>query len=144
MFMKRNKTKCAACCTIAAFLSIVSCTPSFLKKAGWEGIHGDTLRVYITLDIPEDMGQYETDKSMPELLLAAGKKRGQMLLALFLREHIHDPDRSAVCRGAIDGIINDGKMIDHECGYDSCAAFLDFNIRNCIDAGDGTLPDINK
>jgi len=43
-------------CSVLAVFSAASCASSLLEEGGWEGIRGTTLRVYITLDIPEDIG----------------------------------------------------------------------------------------
>lgn len=67
-----------------------------------------------------------------------------ILLAAFIREKISDPVRANTCRSAIDGIVNSGKMIYHECGEYSCAAFIDFTMNECIDTGQSTSTDGNE
>ncbi len=137
----RNRSACYA--VLAAFLA-VSCDSSLLEKGGWEGIRGKTLRVYIALDIPEDIGQGAVAGHMKELLLAGGKKRARILLTACIREKISDPDRTNSCRNAIDGIVNSGKMIYHECGEYSCTAFIDFTMNGCIDTGQADSTDGNE
>lgn len=130
--------KLAAGLAVLSVVSAASCTSSLLEDGGWEGIRGATLRVYVTLDIPEDIGQGAVTGRMKELLLAAGKKRAMMLLEASIRENISDPVRADACQVAIDAIVNTGKMIFFECGEYSCAAFIDFTAIECIDAGHGT------
>jgi hypothetical protein len=133
--------KMAACCTALAVFSAVSCASSLLKEGGWEGIRGATLRVYSTLDIPEDIGQGAVAGRMKELLLAAGKKRAMILLSAYIRENISDQDHADSCRGAIDGIVNTANLIDHECDEDSCAGIIDFQMNSCIDTLRGAPQD---
>lgn len=68
----KSRTACYA--VLATFLA-ASCASSLLEKGGWEGIRGEILRIYISLDIPEDIGQGAVAGHMKELLLA-GEKEG--------------------------------------------------------------------
>lgn len=138
-----TRNRCACYTVLAAFLA-ASCASSLLEKGGWEGIRGKTLRVYIALDIPEDISQGAVAGRMKELLLAGGKKRAMILLTAYIREKISDPDRANSCRSAIDGIVNSGKMIYHECGEYSCAAFIDFTMNGCNDTGQAASTDGNE
>lgn len=131
-------------CTVLAVFSAASCASSLLEEGRWEGIRGTTLRVYVTLDIPEDIGQGSVAGRMEELLLAAGKKRAMILLSSYIHETISDPDRADSCRRAFDGIINKGIMKGHECGEDSCAAIVNFQMNSCVDTLRGTPRDRNE
>jgi hypothetical protein len=130
--------KAAAACIVVAILSSASCSSSFLQKAGWEGIRGSTLRVYVALDIPEDIGPGPVTGRMKDPLLIAGKKRAMILLSAYIREKISYSDRAEACRNAIDGIVNTGKLIDHDCGEDSCTAIIDFTMDGCYDTDHGS------
>ena len=99
---------CIICiAAVVAFINF-SCSSSIIEKGQWEGIRDNTLRVYVTLDIPEEISPSAVSSRMTEFLLEAGKKRAVLLLTVYLRETVADPDRADSCRSAIDRIINSG------------------------------------
>jgi hypothetical protein len=121
---------------VMAFLNF-SCSSSIIKKGAWEGIRDNTLRVYVMVDIPEEINPSTVSNRMTELLLEAGKKRGELLLTGYLRESVTDPERADSCRGLITRSINTGGIMYHECDEDACSAFMDFNIREFLETAHG-------
>jgi hypothetical protein len=126
-----------ACCAVLAAL-LAACSSSIIEKGGWEGIRDHTLRVYVSLDIPEDMNSSAAPGQMSVPLVEAGKKRAGALLSGYIRETIADPDRADTCYRLIPGIIAAGVTVYHECGEDACSAFMDFNIRELLETARGS------
>ena len=70
------------CSVLAVFSAASVLLPCGKGRMGRN--QGATLRVYITLDIPEDIGQGSSGRM--EELLAAGKKRAMILLSSYIHE----------------------------------------------------------
>lgn len=132
---------CIICiAAVVAFINF-SCSSSIIEKGSWEGIRDNTLRVYVMLDIPEEMNPSAVSSRMTEFLLEAGKKRAELLLSIYLRESVADPELADSCRGLIARSINSGSITYHECDEDACSAFMDFNIREFLETARGSPED---
>ena len=114
-----------------------SCSSTIIEKGGWEGIRNNTLRVYVSLDIPEDMNTSAAPGLMSGSLLEAGKKRAEMIMAGFIRESVSDSGRAESCRELVPGVITGGVTVYNECGEYSCSAFMDFDITEFLRAARG-------
>jgi hypothetical protein len=130
------KNSIICCVSVVAFLNF-SCSSSIIEKGAWEGIRDNTLRVYVMLDIPEEMNPSTVSDRMTELLIDAGKKRAELLLAGYLRESVTDPERADSCRSLISRSISTGSIMYQECDEDACSAFMDFNIREFLETAHG-------
>jgi hypothetical protein len=104
------------------------------KHYAWEGIQNNMLRVFVKLDIPYTADQKNSEDTMTENLMNAGLNRAGAILMNYIRIHLTDFERIESCRQKIEEIQKKGEMMYQKCSEDSCTAFIDFDIKNFLDA----------
>ncbi len=114
----------------------MSCTSAINRHEAWEGIRNNTLRVFVKLDIPYAEEQERSDASMTENLMNAGVNRAGVILMSYIRIHCSDFGRIESCRQKIEGLQKKGNMLYEKCTEVSCAALIDFDITEFLDAAE--------
>jgi hypothetical protein len=134
----RNKIKTDRlllhCICIYIITLCVSCTSVINKNEAWEGIQNNTLRVFVKLDIPYTMDRINFEEKMTENLMNAGMNRAGLLLMSHIRIYLSDFERIESCREKIHELQNNGKILYMKCSEEFCSAFIDYEIKNFLDA----------
>jgi hypothetical protein len=119
---------------ISFLLIFLSCVSVIDKHEAWEGIRGNTLRVFVKLDIPYAEEHEHASAPMAERLMDAGLNRAGVILMGYIRIHMTDFERIETCRQKIGGLQKKGKMMYQKCTDASCIAFIDFDITEFLEA----------
>lgn len=118
-------------CALAA---IVSCSTTLSPGEIWEGMHGTTLRVVVTLDTAPDPENGESRGSARDAVLRAGIHRAGTLLLSYARVHCTDSRCLEACRQSIPEIITRATLRHLNCSGEECTAVFDFNAGTFFEA----------
>jgi hypothetical protein len=122
------------CICIYCIIIFVSCTSIINKNEAWEGIQNNTLRVFVKLDIPYTIDRINFEETMTENLMNAGLNKAGLVLMSYIRIYLTDFERIETCRQKIQELTKNGKILYLKCSEDFCTVFIDFDIKNFLDA----------
>lgn len=120
------------CVTVSVFMS---CSTTIPADDMWEGIQGNTLRVFVSIDTAEFSYGIAAQNSDAALLQAARNRAGLLLLS-YARTHITNSDRLDACRRTIPVILESNLRRLMKCSQEHCTAIFDFNIEKFLDAAE--------
>ncbi|HNW27942.1 MAG TPA: hypothetical protein PKN50_05670 [Spirochaetota bacterium] len=112
---------------------MLSCASRFPERKSWEGIENDVLRVYVYHDYTDDFDG-RNNSNIRELLQDYGKTRAETLLLSYIRLHVNEIGRTIACQQLIPETVARGTMRHFQCDTSRCAAYIDFNIRDFLEA----------
>ncbi|MBN1495798.1 MAG: hypothetical protein JXA07_03460 [Spirochaetes bacterium] len=120
------------CLAVSMFMS---CSTTVLPEDTWEGIQGNTLRVFVSIDAAEFSYGIAVQNS-DEVLLQAARSRAGLLLLSYARTHFMNSDRLDACRRTIQVILESDLKRFMKCSQEQCTAIFDFNIEKLLDAAE--------
>jgi hypothetical protein len=124
---------------ITLIILTASCSSAISKRDMWEGIQNNILRVYVKMDVPEEINGKDLENTMKARIMEVGRNRAALLLMSYIRAHMTDPDRTENARQKIAAAITRETLRTRVCNEIFCIAVIDYDIKEFMDAAaDGT------
>lgn len=117
-----------------ALSMIISCSSTITSDEIWEGIHGNTLRVFVSIDTAPDPDSDDVKYTPHDIVLRAGRNRAGTLMLSYARAHLSDSQRIEACRQAIPVILEKESLRFMRCSDEACTAVFDFNVEKFLEA----------
>ena len=119
--------------TASLIITMIACASRVPQEGSWEGIENSLLRVYVYYEYADDFDG-RTDSDPRELLLGYGRTRAEVLLMSYMRMHVAGIGRTIACQQMIPEIAARGTIRHLACDTGRCAAYIDFDVRDFLEA----------
>ncbi len=109
--------------SVFVLLFLFSTCSMFETKKQWEGISGNELRVYITLD-----RSIIDDRQIDLYLINKAKQRAILFISSYLRMNLKNLQVAKKLERTVYSLIEKAKLIEDDCELENCYAIYSFDI----------------